>query len=185
MTNRAAEADAVTVGDLVEFQDSPQAAQAGSGDALTLTVVGTPQAQPRMRWVAGKPVSTAAANAKRWKAAIMRQAEAAAAFPRPWLKDGTPLQVDMVYRFGTDKSDRWSRSHTHKPDKDNLDKLTLDALVKAELIKDDAYISAGASIKVWSKSSSLIITLRPTRQGQLIEPSATPDWLTALAQPKA
>ena len=74
-----------------------------------------------------------------------------------------PLRVDVTFFFGTKRSERWGKPHTHKPDRDNCDKLILDECTKVGLFGgDDCRVSAGMIRKYWC---------RPGGEGAIVEVS--------------
>jgi Holliday junction resolvase RusA-like endonuclease len=75
----------------------------------------------------------------------------------------TALRVDVTFFFPTKVSDRWGKPHTHKPDRDNLDKLVLDECTKVGVFGgDDCRVSAGMIRKYW---------VRPGGEGAIVEVS--------------
>ena len=64
-----------------------------------------------------------------------------------------------VAMFATPKRDRWGTFHTFRPDRDNIDKLVMDAMDKAGTIKDDSLICAGEPRKVWAETAGMSIML--------------------------
>lgn len=114
---------------------------------LIIRVPGTPVAQPRVKAFrkgmhAGVYTPTTADN---WKADLCTFAQRAAE-RSGWAKPtgDTPLCVDVDFHFrrasGIKKACRWKFK---KPDRDNLDKACLDALVLGCIIADDAQVVDG------------------------------------------
>lgn len=143
---------------------------------ILLTVKGTPRPQPRPRFVRGRVVSTADANARRWKASV----EAAA---RQAVKDhgqlSGPLSVSLGFEMPTQDKKRHGLPHTMRPDSDNLAKLVLDALMSAGLIGDDSAVSLLTVRKTWAASplAGVSLAVEPDRRVSL--PAASPPaWLT-------
>ncbi len=142
---------------------------------ILIDVKGTPRPQPRPRFVRGRTVSTADANAKRWIASV--EAATRAALAEHGQQTG-PLSVLLSFHFPTPKKDRHGLPHTHVPDADNLAKLVLDSLMRAGLFKDDSAISCLVARKTWaaSPSAGVSITIGPDRRVSLPQPTG-PAWL--------
>jgi Holliday junction resolvase RusA-like endonuclease len=142
-----------------------------------LNVPGIPRPQPRPRFVKGRVVSTADANARRWISSVVRVAAETA---RVKGKAEGPLSVCLGFTFPTRDAKRWGLPHLHRPDADNLAKLVLDAAMKAGLIADDATVSCLAIRKTWGRvgEEGLAMTLGPDRRVLLpAPPNDRPDWL--------
>jgi Holliday junction resolvase RusA-like endonuclease len=97
----------------------------------------------------------------------------------------TAVRVDMIFTFEPPASgrDRLGQPHTQKPDKDNLEKLVLDALVKARVLADDSLAAAGEPLKLWGERAgvAVVVTELATRPAQAPTGAAggdAPDWLT-------
>ncbi len=108
---------------------------------LTLTIPGEPIAQPRAKattigahhvrmYTPAKTSTGRTIGIVEYKAAVRRAAgEAYIAAPLD-----CPVEVDCEWVFGRPKALTWKKKpmprvpHTRKPDRDNLDKATLDAL---------------------------------------------------------
>jgi Holliday junction resolvase RusA-like endonuclease len=123
---------------------------------LHVYVDGVPRPQPRPRFVGGRVVSTAGKNAQVWKnriiGALVAARKGAARIERP---------VAMVARamFSTTDKRLWGKPHTNRPDKDNLEKLVLDAMVKAGTLKDDSLVYDGGTSKWWAERDGMSIML--------------------------
>lgn len=123
---------------------------------LHVYVDGVPRPQPRARFVNGRVVSTASKNAQVWKnrvmGALVGARKGAALIDRP---------VAMFARamFSTKDKRRWGKPHTNRPDKDNLEKLVLDAMVKAGTLKDDSLVYDGGTSKWWAERDGMSIML--------------------------
>lgn len=143
---------------------------------IMLSVEGTPRPQPRPRLARGRVVSTADANAAKWKATIQDAARVALQGHGPV---AGPLSVGMEFTFATPKKDRHNRPHTFVPDVDNLAKLALDAVVKAGLVKDDSAVSCLVVRKTWAKAGGMVMTLSEDRRVVLPEPPVDdhPRWV--------
>lgn len=119
---------------------------------LIIRVPGEPVAQPRVKArKAGEHARVyTPTSANGWKDLVAHFAQKAAA-EIGWTKPGrkTPLRVDIDFHFrrpsGYRKSEVWKRT---KPDRDNLDKAILDALVWAGVIHDDAQVADGSPRKL-------------------------------------
>jgi len=138
---------------------------AGAGELLIrLTVRGEPKSQPRPRFVQGRVISNITPAVSSWQGAVRRAAsEALNAIAGGLLHKAIALRVDVTFFFPTKVSDRWGKPHTHKPDRDNLDKLVLDEATKVGLFGgDDCRVSAGMIRKYWC---------RPGGEGAVVEVS--------------
>lgn len=157
-------------------------------DGLTMTMGGNPKAKPRGRAIPGRrrPVSLTG-GAKRYASALTARACVAVldlggadAIRAAW--GGLAIRVDIIATFSTAKAERWGAPHTHKPDKDNIEKMILDCLAKAGALGgDDARVADGATRKVWGRAGSMAVTVKP--MSNTTRPSAgpatqlTPEWL--------
>lgn len=72
----------------------------------------------------------------------------------------TPLSVDLVAAFPPPARPLHPALHVVKPDRDNVDKLVLDAMKRAGLLVDDDQVAAGGLVKVYARP--------PARPGVLI-----------------
>ena len=117
---------------------------------------GLPIGQPRVRACRrGRHVGVYdPGTAAYWKGVII--AAARAAYSAPPLTG--PVQVDVLFRFPrpqahihAGKLKAWAPTyHTAKPDRDNLDKAVLDAIVAAGILSDDAIVAAGTLVKQYA-----------------------------------
>lgn len=129
---------------------------------IVIHVMGTPRPQPRGRHVDGRVVSTGNKLAKLWRSAVV----IAAKRHRPvWLR-GEALNVSTTFYFPTADAARWGQPHTHKPDRDNLDKLILDCLKEAKLFSDDCIVADGTIRKRWAKAGGCVIEIAPCESTQ-------------------
>lgn len=134
---------------------------------LTLTMAGHPRPQPRARHIGKRVVSTANPKAKAFRTALEARAREAVvniggahALNQAWA--GLALRVDSLWTFPTPRRERWGQLHTHRPDRDNLEKILLDVLVKAGALGgDDSRVAAGEPVKVWGDRGSVAVTVRP------------------------
>jgi len=137
----------------------------GTGQVLVRMVVrGEPKSQPRPRFVGGRVISNVKPAVSSWQAAVRSAASEALNALAGVLPDkATALRVDVTFFFPTKVSDRWGKPHTHKPDRDNCDKLILDECTKVGLFGgDDCRVSAGMIRKYWC---------RPGGEGAIVEVS--------------
>jgi Holliday junction resolvase RusA-like endonuclease len=120
-------------------------------NAITFSVAGRPRPKTRPRFVNGRVVSTVSKPELLWRGAVERAARECVANIGPlpeWA--AAAAWVDMVFSMPTRNAKRVGLPHTVKPDKDNLEKLVLDAMEAAGLLsKGDARVSRGAVRKVW------------------------------------
>lgn len=134
---------------------------------LVITMAGTPRPQPRARHVGGRVISNASPKARAFAVALQRAAREAvsniggeAILTQAWA--GRALRVDILCEFATRDTTRWGRLHTHRPDKDNLEKMVLDALVRAGALGgDDSRAATGTTTKVWAETGRISVTIRP------------------------
>lgn len=140
---------------------------------LSVYITGTPRPQPRARFVDGRVVSTASRHAKLWKNLVISSLLAA----RKGLFIERPVGLWCDAMFPTPKSERWGKPHAIRPDKDNVEKLVMDALVKAGILKDDSLVCDGALRKLWAQRGGMSIVL--LEAGQL--PKVDADDLGAVA----
>ena len=141
---------------------------------IILDVQGTPRPQPRPRFVRGRVVSTADANAKRWIATVEAGARGLIKLRG---KQSGPLAIAIGFRFPTRDKTRHGKPHTFRPDVDNLAKLILDCLMRAGLIDDDACVSSLAVQKTWDEIGRAVIMIEDdTREDA--KPSHPPRWLS-------
>lgn len=123
-------------------------------EPIRIEICGTPQPQPRPRFVKGHVVSTIAPRVKRYHL-LTQQAcvEAAMAVGESTveLMAEHPLRLTIELRFGVaEKNRHWiGLPHWHKCDIDNACKLLMDQMMKAGLIKDDAWVAELIARKVW------------------------------------
>lgn len=123
--------------------------------------VGIPRAQPRARAARiGKFTRVYnPSDADDWKTIVRNAAIAAQRLsdmsdPEPW---SGPLYVNLVFYFPRPKGHFNKKGlkstapvwHTSKPDRDNLEKAVLDALVNAGVISDDKSVCAGGIQKLY------------------------------------
>lgn len=129
---------------------------------IRFIIRGEPKSQPRPRFVDGRVISNVKPAVSSWQAAVRRGAsEALNAIGKGLLDRTTALRVDVTFFFATKVSNRWGKPHTHKPDRDNLDKLVLDESTKVGLFGgDDCRVSAGMIRKYWC---------RPGGDGAIVE----------------
>lgn len=145
-------------------------------DIVLLNVEGTPRPQPRPRLCKGRIVSTADANAKRWKDLIHKTGKLATEAHGQIQAEA--VAVVMRFDMPTDKADRHGKPHTFRPDADNLAKLALDAVMAAGLLKDDAVVSTLVVTKTWAAKGALTMTLHlDDRTPSPIPTDRFPDWI--------
>lgn len=120
-------------------------------------VMGTPRPKARPRFVKGRVISTVGDHEKLWRDAIVREIR------KVWSGTVKPfdraMMVDASFYFEAKTADRLGQPHTHRPDKDNLEKLILDILKKERVIKDDALIVGGEVTKEWQMAGGAVIMI--------------------------
>ena len=145
-------------------------------DIVLLNVEGTPRPQPRPRFVRGRVVSTADANARRWKDLVRNTGKLAVEAHGQIQAEA--VAVVMRFDMPTPKVDRHGKPHTFRPDADNLAKLALDAIMDAGLLKDDAAVSTLVVTKAWAAKGALTMTLHLDDRTLSPPPSTRfPDWI--------
>jgi Holliday junction resolvase RusA-like endonuclease len=140
---------------------------------LTFSARGTPRPKSRPRLVRGRWVSTANPHEKLWKKAVERAAFAAVIYrgdPVPLFTG--PVRVSMVFTFEPPASDRGriGQPHDQKPDKDNLEKLVLDAMERAGVFRNDSQVAQGPVEKWWGERAGR----RSARLGRRLRPAQAP-----------
>lgn len=154
--------------------------------SLTFTVTGTPRPQPRPRKVRGRWVSTANPRAQLWRDGVERVCRAALqnyGAPLPLYPKGQAVMVSMTFMFAAGTAtDRIGRPHTHKPDRDNLEKLVLDVMERCGVYRNDSQVSRGPIEKIWSVKPGVVVTVEPDQvTPQLPDRDAlaggAPSWL--------
>lgn len=143
---------------------------------IVLEVKGTPRPQPRPRFVRGRVVSTADANARRWSNTVevaCRSAASAVGMIE------SPLAIVLHFRFATKDKSRHDTPHTSRPDADNLAKLVMDAATRSGLIGDDAGVARLMIMKTWSNEAGMEAALATLTEVDTATPSPTekPRWL--------
>lgn len=141
---------------------------------IILEVQGVPRPQPRPRFVKGRVVSTADANAKRWIILVEAGARALADVKG---KQSGPIAVAIGFRFPSKDKARHGKPHLSRPDADNLAKLILDCLMRAGLIDDDACVSSLAVQKTWDAEGRAVVWIEPDVREDS-EPTPPPRWLS-------
>lgn len=151
---------------------------------VSFFAAGTPRPKARPRHVAGRVVSTVKPAERVWRAAVERACRGAIeslGLPLPLYPAGVPFEARMLFTFRTADRDRIGTWHTQKPDKDNLEKLVLDVMVRCGLIADDSGANRGPVEKVWGHRPGVAVILAPL--GALERESVSwggmvaPDWL--------
>lgn len=150
--------------------------------AFTFSVRGTPRPKARARHIGNRVITTTRKTEKVWRAAVKRSLVAAIANrgdPTPLFAG--PVRVSMVFTFEPPDSARLGQPHTQKPDKDNLEKLVLDAMEKAGVFRNDSQVAQGPVEKWWGERGGATVLVeqidapaRPSATG-----GAPPDWLMA------
>lgn len=143
---------------------------------IVVNVRGTPRPQPRPRFVRGRVVSTADANAKRWISQVEAASRQAAGAKG---RQAGPVAVVIEFTFPTKDTSRHGKPHTSRPDADNLAKLVLDSAMRAGLIGDDAAVSCLTVRKTWGSASQSGADLVLAPDARLVIPPdlGRPDWL--------
>lgn len=146
-------------------------------DAICFEARGTPRGQPRHRG-GRRPVSIVDPKIRLWAMAVERAARAAAeaAGGPGWLAGA--VRVDMWLEFPTGRAERWGGLHTAKPDKDNCEKLVLDAMARGGLLpKGDQRVSRGEPVKLWAEHGRLVVVITPGQAPASAPAAPKPAWL--------
>ena len=133
-----------------------------------LQIDGIPRPQPRPRFVRGRVISCADANAKRWIAAVEAKARELRHQDAP-LKGGLFVGLDFTFPAGAKRSE--GEPHTSRPDADNLAKLVLDCLMRAGMIGDDAIVSQLLIRKSYGAKPGVLIYLNEDKRSSRPAPS--------------
>lgn len=154
-------------------------------EALTFSVRGTPRPKSRPRFIRGRVVTTTKPKEKLWRTGVERAAFAAVLYrgdPAPVFRGA--VRVTMIFTFEPPKSgrDRLGKPHTDVPDKDNLEKLVLDAMKKAKVYADDSQVAAGPTEKWWGEQAGVVVLAEPIDTALAVAPTNAaaglpPDWL--------
>lgn len=137
---------------------------------IMLFVDGIPRPQPRPRFVRGRVISVADANAKRWISAVESKAREPRHQDAP-LKGG--LFVGLDFTFPAGKARQEGEAHTSRPDADNLAKLILDCLMRAGMLADDAVVSQLLIKKSYGAKPGVLIYLNEDRRSH----RPAPHWI--------
>lgn len=155
-------------------------------EPLVFTVHGTPRPKARGRIIRGRVVTTTQKTEKLWRLAVLRAVKEALALrgdPVPIFRSA--VRVSMVFTFEPSGSrrDLIGTPHTHKPDKDNLEKLVLDAMEKAGVFRNDSQVAMGPTEKWWGERAGVVVLAEPVDATRARPPSAAepelPGWLAA------
>jgi Holliday junction resolvase RusA-like endonuclease len=143
---------------------------------ILVSVKGIPRPQPRPRFVRGRVISTADANAKRWIATVEVACRAARDVAG---KVESPVAAVLHFRFPSKDKDRHGQPHTSRPDADNLAKLVLDAAMRVGLIGDDSCVARLLVMKSWSDEPGLEAAFAHMSEATLETPASLdrPGWL--------
>lgn len=114
---------------------------------LSFFVSGEPKAQPRARAIGGKgkPIIYNPKTASLWKDMIYLEAKSRTFKTFGVFPLADPVCINTTFYLTSKKRGRW---HHSKPDRDNLDKAVLDALVNAGILFDDRYVADGTIKKL-------------------------------------
>lgn len=146
---------------------------------LLITVRGTPQPKARPRFVKGRVVSTVKPKEKLWRKGVESAAKAAVE-----ARGGGPLftgavRTTMTFTFAG-APHQIGKPHTAKPDKENLEKLVLDAMERAGVYRNDSQVAAGPVAKWWGEQPGATILVEAIDDERAPNPSGAdglPDWL--------
>lgn len=117
--------------------------------------LGTPRPKARPRFVKGRVVSTVSDLELLWRQELAKTIR----LVRPMVPFDRALIVDASFYFEAKKAECLGQPHTHRPDKDNLEKLCLDLLKKECVIKDDALVCGGEITKEWQMRGGAVIAV--------------------------
>ena len=148
----------------------------GVSTAIAFSVEGIPRPQPRPRFVKGRVIACADANAKRWIASVEEVARQAQPFSGEL---GSALSVILVFRFPTKDKTRHGKPHTFRPDADNMAKLILDCMMRAGLTGDDSTVSSLCIRKTWAIDAGVdVLVLEDCRLPVNDALDSLPDWIS-------
>lgn len=159
--------------------DSPQLTE-----PIVIVVRGRPRPQPRPRMSrSGHVVSVQDKDVKLWSERVrgtVRQALVQRyGYNFPGF-DG-PLRVDMAFVLPIKDAKKHGAYCTSKPDRDNLEKLCLDAMERAGVFSvGDQQVVCGEPSKLWGDELEAGVTIRisPPRYGQAgTDAVDRPEWL--------
>jgi Holliday junction resolvase RusA-like endonuclease len=74
----------------------------------------------------------------------------------PLFPGGLVLGVEIAYTIPTKKRRRWGQYHAIKPDRDNLNKLILDAM-EGLVYANDCQAARGVTVKKWGEHPEIRI----------------------------
>jgi len=117
--------------------------------------LGTPRPKARPRFVKGRVISTTSDHELLWKTTLQKEVRRL----RPLKPYDGALMIDASFYFEAKDADRLGQPHTHRPDKDNLEKLILDVLKKERVIKDDALVAGGEVTKEWQMRGGVVLSI--------------------------
>ena len=117
-------------------------------------------------------MSTPDGNARSWKDSVIR-----AAFDAGKAPEGA-LATDMLFSFPTKDQDRWGQPHLARPDKDNLEKLVLDAITTARTWNDDSLVWSGSTRKIWCQPGQEGVRVVISRDGWTKTVQGMPSWIS-------
>lgn len=119
---------------------------------LEINVIGIPKGSPRPRaFVRGGHASVYVPNvADDWKACVRSAVDRA--YDSPPMLEG-PVRLSIVYRMPRPKAKIKSVWHSKRPDLDNMDKATMDALSQAGVWHDDSQVANKETGKVYAKEN--------------------------------
>lgn len=142
-------------------------------NSLIITTLGTPRPKQSGRWVNGRMVGIAQANAKlkhwtqRLRAAITEEWPGHSgdhdvrAIELARMIHGCPLRLDATFYIPVKDRKKWGKPHTANPDEDNLRKAVKDVLEKAGVLQNDSRIVGGETWKWYAKEGGCTLKLTP------------------------
>lgn len=152
-------------------------------DAFTFSVHGTPRPKARPRFVRGRVITTTGELEKLWRTWLKRAIDEAVRHrgdPKPLFTGAVKVTMRFTFAPPAGKRDRIGKPHTHKPDKDNLEKLCLDLMTKAGVLKDDSQVADGPVQKLWGERAGVVVLVEPLgcEPAAITRPEGdAPDWL--------
>lgn len=148
------------------------------GEVLRVEAHGVPRPQPRPRVLkSGKVVSTTG-PAVAWKRLVLAAAREAVEGAEWGAIVDAPVDLVLVFRFGTTKRERWHRPRAlnGRGDFDNMAKLVADVLTKRGVWSDDGLVAHVEQWHVWVPPEHAGVTVEVRRLSDAVLPWAREAW---------
>jgi Holliday junction resolvase RusA-like endonuclease len=153
---------------------------------VTFFIGGTPRPQPRPRKVRGRWVANANKKSKLWRYAVEKGAGVVIdtlLWKLPLFSGAVSVDLKFTFRPPDSALDRIGKAHTHKPDKDNLEKLVLDVLEAKQFFANDSAVAIGQTSKYWGGRPGVAVMIKQLDERQKLEGpdslfNEKPGWLS-------